>query len=80
MREHEFVILNNAGELEAFDEFGDIPDSFKNLISFRPYVPDLEKDFENLNTVERDDHSLEVSEICHIWHMRFRQLITRETH
>jgi len=80
MREHEFVILNNEGELEMFSAFEDVPATFRNLIAFHPHVPDLEKDFENLNIVERDDHSLEVSEICHVWHMRFRQLITRETH
>ena len=62
---HNFEILLN-GELKTYHEYDEIPESFDNVISFRPYMPP-------------PPHTEEEHEEIHGWEEKFKQLLRRET-
>ena len=60
-----FVILNN-GVLEEYSNYEDIPQSFENVITFQPEIPE-------------GPHTEEQHEEIDMWQQRFKELMTRET-
>lgn len=62
---HEFVLLIK-GELKTYTNYEDIPEQFDNVIKFLPDIPD-------------GPHSHEQHEEIDSWHMKFKNLMSRET-
>jgi hypothetical protein len=62
---HKFVILLN-NELVTYDKYEDIPNSFDNVISFLPEIPD-------------GPHSHEQHEEIDTWNDKLKELLKRET-
>jgi hypothetical protein len=63
--QHKFVILID-GELKTYTDYDSIPQSFDNVIEFRPYI------IEGPHTHEEHD---ELS----MWNKRLQDLMKRET-
>ena len=61
----EFIILNR-GKLETYKNFEAIPKKFDNLIKFAPDVPE-------------PPHTQEQHEEIDSWHIKFKELLFRET-
>lgn len=62
---HKFVILLN-GELNTYTSFEDIPQSFDNLIEFRPAAPE-------------GPHTESEHELIEQWNEKLQELLKRET-
>jgi len=62
---HEFVILKD-NELKTYNDFDKIPESFDNLISFKPVIPEGPHTEEQHNEIDK-------------WQERFTDLMKRET-
>tara|TARA_R110002167_G_scaffold7948_4_gene37176 strand:- start:828 stop:1022 length:195 start_codon:yes stop_codon:yes gene_type:complete len=61
---NDFQILLD-GELKTYTEYDEIPKSFDNVISFRPYLPP-------------PPHTEEQHTEIHGWEEKFKQLLQRE--
>jgi hypothetical protein len=61
---HKFVILNN-GILETYTKYEDIPESFDNVISFLPEIPE-------------GPHTDDEHDIIDQWNNKLRELMKRE--
>lgn len=66
--EHEFVILRN-GVLETYNKYEDIPESFENVVKFKPYIPEAEHFHEHDH-----DHGF-----IEYWNQKLKELMERET-
>lgn len=62
---HKFIILLD-GELKEYTNYDDIPESFDNVIEFKPEIPPA-------------PHSAEQHEEMESWLSKFRELMKRET-
>jgi hypothetical protein len=62
---HKFVILLN-GKLMEYSKYEDIPDSFENVIVFKPEIPE-------------GPHTEEQHKEIHEWEYKFKELMKRET-
>jgi hypothetical protein len=64
---HKFVILIGT-ELHTYENYEDIPESFDNVIEFKPYIPE-----EHLHEHTDHDHD-ELSK----WNSKLKELMKRE--
>lgn len=62
---HKFVILIN-GELKTYTSYEDIPQTFDNLIEFRPHTPE-------------GPHTEDQHEMIERWNEKLHELLERET-
>lgn len=62
---HKFIILLD-GELKEYTNYDDIPESFDNVIEFKPELPPA-------------PHSAEQHEEMESWLFKFKELMKRET-
>ena len=62
---HKFVILKN-NKLEVYDKYEDIPESFDNLIEFRPDIPPAPHTHDEHDEIET-------------WNNKLKELMKRET-
>lgn len=62
---HKFVILNN-GVLETYTKYEDIPESFDNVIEFKPETPE-------------GPHTEDEHELIHEWSDKLTELLKRQT-
>jgi hypothetical protein len=65
MMSHKFVILLD-GKLVTYNKYEDIPNSFDNLISFLPEIPEGPHNEEQHNEIES-------------WNEKLKELLNRET-
>jgi hypothetical protein len=61
---HKFVILIGT-ELHTYKNYEDIPESFDNVIEFKPYVPE-------------GPHNHEQHEEIELWNDKLKELMKRE--
>lgn len=65
MNEHKFIILI-GDKLHTYTKYEDIPETFDNVIEFKPYVPD-------------GPHTHEQHDEIDTWNDKLKELMKRET-